>query len=270
MTQHIDTRKRSVKNRVNGHILVADDDVIGQIVTVKMLEHAGYQVDVVSNGLEVIKALETIDYKLVIMDCFMPGLDGFATTQAIRNTESKAINPDVPVIALTALTMSGDREKCMEAGMDDHVIKPVDSNLLIAAVERCLGRAFDEEPSLQQAGPGPAAGLLDSNETGMQEQQSEDPNFLDSIIDQFVEKVPQEVARLQKALGRGDVAELHDISHRLRGLAGILKASTLSGRAHALEQAARARNLNLAAKLTQELTKELQKLATASSEEQEC
>ena len=265
MSQRIDASKPSGITRCKGHILVAEDDVIGQIVTVRMLEHAGYRVDVVSDGLEVIKALATSDYDLVVMDCCMPRMDGFAATQAIRNAEAKAINPDVPIIALTGLTMSGDREKCMAAGMDGYVGKPLDPNQLIAAVERCLGRPFDAESSLEQAGP--AAGRCGGNEQVMQEQQAWDPNFLDSIIDLFLEKVPQEVARLQEALGHSNVAELQGISHRLRGVAAILEATTLSTRAHALEQAGKAGDLDLAAKLTPELIKELQKLTTALSEE---
>ena len=264
MTQHTDTTKLSGKNCINDHILVAEDDVIGQIVTVRMLEHAGYQVDVVADGLAVIKALETIDYDLVVMDCFMPGMDGFATTRAIRNNESKVINPHVPVIALTALTMSDDREKCKQAGMDDYVRKPVEPNLLIAAVERCLGRVVDEGSSLGQAGPDPVAGRPDGND---QQQQIRDANFLDFIIGPFLDAIPQEVARLQAALAREDGAELQDISHRLYGSTAVLGASTLSGQAHALELAGKAGDLNLAVKLTPKLIKELQKLITALSDD---
>ena len=255
------------KTRINGHILVADDDLVGQLLIAGILEQAAYKVDVVSDGLEVIKAVESIDYDLVVMDCFMPGMDGFAATQAIRATESKAINPDVPIIALTTLELSDDVEKCRDAGMDDYVSKPADPILLIAAIERCLGRAFDEHSSLEQPESAPAVGPPGDNEAGMQEQPIWDPNFRDSVIDQFLEKVPQEVASLQEALRRENLVELQDIGHRIRGSAAFLEASKLSVRAAALEQAAKVGDLALATQLTSELIKELRKLTAALSEE---
>ena len=238
---------------------MADDDVVSQIVMARMLENGGYKVDLVADGRQVIKALESIDYDLVLMDCFMPGMDGIAATQAIRAGDSKAINPDVPIIALTGDTTPETRERCMRAGMTDFVSKPADPQQLLAAITRCLDTELDEESSLQQAEPAPCVG----NEPRLQAQVSPDPNFQDTVIDQFLEKVPRDIAHLHKALRREDLAELQGISHRLRGSTAFLGASSLSTRAQALERAARDGYLVLAIRLTRELIRELQKLTAA-------
>jgi len=90
-----------------------------------MLRKMGVQADVVANGQEAINALEIIPYDLVLMDCQMPEMDGFEATCRIRRQGSKALNPCIPIIAMTALAMQGDREKCIQAGMTDFITKPV-------------------------------------------------------------------------------------------------------------------------------------------------
>jgi PAS domain S-box-containing protein len=114
-------------------ILLAEDNVINQLVALKILKKLGYRADAVANGREVIKALETIPYDLVLMDCQMPEMDGFEATRAIRN-----LNLNIPIIAMTANAMKGDREMCLQAGMNDYLSKPVRSADLAAALERWL------------------------------------------------------------------------------------------------------------------------------------
>ena len=151
----------------------------------------------------------------------------------------------------------------MRAGMTDFASKPADPQLLAAAITRCLQRDPDEESSLQQGAPAPCGGT----EPELQAQVAHDPNFQDTVIDQFLEQVPRDIDRLQTALRREDLAELQDISHRLRGSTAFLDASRLLTRAHALERAGRDGDLVLATRLTSELIGELQKLTAALSEE---
>jgi signal transduction histidine kinase/CheY-like chemotaxis protein len=128
---------------VSGHrarVLLVEDNAINQTVALKMLEKLGYRADAVADGEEAIHALATTPYDLVLMDVQMPVMDGFAATRAIRSGRTKAVRPDIPIIAMTAHAIEGDREKCLEAGMDDYVSKPVALPALAAALERWLPR----------------------------------------------------------------------------------------------------------------------------------
>ncbi|NPV62127.1 MAG: PAS domain-containing protein [Methanotrichaceae archaeon] len=111
--------------RLNLRILVVEDNVVNQKVAKAMIKKLGYQVDIVANGQESIDALELIPYDLVLMDCQMPEMDGFEATRSIRREDSVVLNRHIPIIAMTAATMSGDREKCLRAGMNDFIAKPV-------------------------------------------------------------------------------------------------------------------------------------------------
>ncbi|MCW8925490.1 MAG: response regulator, partial [Xanthomonadales bacterium] len=233
-------------------ILVADDDHITRLFVQKMLQQAGYESDTAGHGQEAISALESGHYDLVILDCNMPEMDGFAATRFIRSGASRQINPGIPIIALTGLSSETDQHQCLEAGMDAFVSKPVDSQTLIFTVEKCLGNAGVQKP-LPNRDELPGGQL---NEDG----------FLDTLITSFVAEVPQLVAALQQAASQEDVTGLENLGHRLRGATGILKISTLSAQSAALENAAKAGDLALASKLASELADELCKLATALEE----
>ncbi len=106
-------------------ILIVEDNVINQKLAVKIIEKAGYRADVAENGREAIVALEKDSYDLVFMDCMMPVMDGYEATREIRRRDATELDPDVPIIAMTANAMQSDRDKCLEAGMDDFLSKPV-------------------------------------------------------------------------------------------------------------------------------------------------
>jgi CheY-like chemotaxis protein len=117
-------------------ILLAEDNSINQKVAQSMLNRLGYKADVVANGLEAVRALELINYDLVLMDCLMPELDGYEATAMIRGDHSKVCDHSVPIIAMTANAMQGDREKCLEAGMDDYLAKPLKKDDLAVMLEK--------------------------------------------------------------------------------------------------------------------------------------
>jgi signal transduction histidine kinase/DNA-binding response OmpR family regulator len=121
-----------------GRILVAEDNVINQKVAQSILSKLNCKSDIVANGLEAVRALELINYDLVLMDCQMPEMDGFEATAVIRDPKSKVLNHKVPVIAMTANAMKGDHEACLEAGMDDYLSKPVRKEELAETLEKWL------------------------------------------------------------------------------------------------------------------------------------
>ncbi len=120
-------------------ILLVEDNVINQKVALRILgKKLGYHVEVVANGKEAVKSLERFDYDLVLMDCQMPVMDGYEATGIIRNLNSDVRNHNIPIIAMTANAIEGDREKCLDAGMDDYISKPVNVMKLSDAIDRRL------------------------------------------------------------------------------------------------------------------------------------
>jgi CheY-like chemotaxis protein len=121
-------------------LLLAEDVRVNIIVATTMLRSLGHEVDVAENGLIALEKLRQNDYDLVFMDCQMPELDGYQCTLQLRDPSSGVRNPKVPVIAMTAHAMVGDREKCLQSGMDDYVTKPIDHEQIVAAISRWFGR----------------------------------------------------------------------------------------------------------------------------------
>ncbi len=131
------TISENQKRRVR--ILVAEDNIINQKIAVRILDKKlGYHTDVVGNGKEAIESLKKLDYNLVLMDCQMPEMDGYEATRAIRDMSTEVRNHRIPIIAMTANALKGDREKCLEAGMDDYISKPINAQKLANTIERCL------------------------------------------------------------------------------------------------------------------------------------
>jgi len=121
-------------------ILLAEDNIINQKVALGYLRKLGLRADVVGTGVAAIEALATTSYDLVLMDLQMPEMGGLEATRLIRSPESTARNPQIPIIAMTANSMQGDQQKCLDAGMNDYIAKPVTPNSLAAVLENWLPR----------------------------------------------------------------------------------------------------------------------------------
>ncbi|MBC8552981.1 MAG: response regulator [Candidatus Brocadiales bacterium] len=136
----VEERKKMV------NVLVVEDNTINQKIALRILEKKlGFHADVVNNGREAIETLERLDYDMVLMDCQMPEMDGYEATQIIRDGLSTVRNHNIPIIAMTANAMNGDREKCLDAGMDDYISKPIDVNKLYESIKRHLHDNMEDE-----------------------------------------------------------------------------------------------------------------------------
>jgi CheY-like chemotaxis protein len=119
------TRHSLAEAKRKVRILLVEDNVVNQKLAMRLLEKMGYRSDAVGNGKEAVEALEMVPYDVVLMDVQMPEMDGYEATRLIRDPQSKVRNHQVPIIAMTAHAMKGDRERCIEAGMDDYIAKPI-------------------------------------------------------------------------------------------------------------------------------------------------
>ncbi|MDD4651561.1 MAG: PAS domain S-box protein [Methanothrix sp.] len=133
----------SRKHKRRMRILVVEDNPVNQKVAQVLLAKLELRSDVVANGHEAVKALQTIPYDLVLMDCQMPEMDGYEATRIVRRPESNALNPAIPIIAMTALAMQGDRDRCILAGMNDFISKPILRKDLTRVLDRWLSRSED-------------------------------------------------------------------------------------------------------------------------------
>lgn len=235
-----------------GHILVAEDDVIAQMVVTKMVERAGYTMDLAVDGLEVISAMESKRYDLILMDCLMPRMNGFEATRVIRSADSPAIDSRIPIIAMTGLTEEDDLDRCLESGMYEVISKPFNLADLVPVLRHCMAK-------------NESAGLA-LNQPEEEQQPTWDDGFLDNVIDKFLTEMPGVINELQQAVNQGDSEKLRNLAHRFRGSSDILHVSGLSARSSALENAAAAGATELAVTHATELIEEMQKLMRVLAE----
>lgn len=229
-----------------GHILVAEDDVVAQMVVKKIVEQAGYTMDLVADGQEAIEALEAGQYDLVLMDCLMPRMSGFEASVIIRNSESPDINSKIPIIAMTGLTEEEDQQRCIDAGMFEVVSKPFGPEALIPVIRHCMSKNEGTDAASKQA--------------EVEDTQIWDDGFIDSVIDEYLSEVPRVISDLQQAVEEADAEKLRQVAHRFRGATDFLKVSGLSARSKALEQAANAGETELAITHATDLIEALNKL----------
>jgi signal transduction histidine kinase/DNA-binding response OmpR family regulator len=252
---------------VRGRILVAEDNPINQLVVVGLLQNLGYEVHTVENGRQAVEAVRQASYDLVLMDCHMPEMDGFAATAAIRRDEATQAR-HTPIVALTADALLGDAEKSLAAGMDDHLTKPITLERLAAVVERRRAlRVFvpadspgtSEKPAISnEAEPVLDQSLL----AALRESEGQSP-LLQQLIDQFLQETPAHLAELQGAVEQGNVHRVEEVAHRLKGSAAQLGARRMSRLSAALQEAGRRADLGTAAAQLADLQREFVDVRTA-------
>ncbi len=203
-------------NRAGWRLLLVEDNAVNQRVALAVLGRLGYRTDAVANGREAVTALCNAPYDLVLMDCQMPEMDGFEATRAIRAAGSPVLNPAILIVAMTANALKGDRELCLEAGMNDYLTKPVDSK----ALAECLARHFETLTV-----PPPATPAIDWRDF-IERLGGDEPLALE-LIPQFCEDISSRLARARVACEAKDFAAVARIVNSLKGAAANFSAKGL-------------------------------------------
>ena len=235
-----EARAHSRERLSRAHVLLAEDNQVNQKVAVKMLEKLGYRADVAADGLEAVEALSLIPYSAVLMDVQMPQMDGYAATRQIRLREGQSNARRTPIIAMTANAMQGDREKALEAGMDDYVAKPVKREELEAVLERWIPQDEDSSTkpgtlaqAVSDADPTASveveAPLDESVIEGLRRLQAEgEPDILEELIELFLDEAAHQLAALREAIEDGDARTMKRLAHTLKGSSANMGATRMA------------------------------------------
>jgi signal transduction histidine kinase/DNA-binding response OmpR family regulator len=209
----------------NALILLAEDNITNQQVALGILGKFGLQADVVSNGVEALKTLEKSPYDLVLMDVQMPEMDGIEATRQIRAPDSRVLNRQIPIIAMTAHAMASDKDRCMEAGMNDYITKPINPEVLGEAIEAWLPKS-DKDPdhtpipdhsSSQSVPTGNNNSPAVFNRDAFLHRMMNDKNLARLIIDEFLKDMPIQIDRLRSLVEQGNTLEAGLQAHKIKG-----------------------------------------------------
>jgi len=249
--------------RSAARILLVEDNFTNQLVAQGILSNLGLRADAVANGLEALQALRTLPYDLVLMDCQMPEMDGFEASRRVRDPKTVVLNPAIPIIAMTANAMQGDREKCLASGMSDYVPKPIMPDALAVALEKWLPRA---EGALIGVGMDPDQGTSTRPDAAgfdaeaLTRRMMGDKQMIRIVLKAFCEDIPKQLSALRLTLECGDVGACGAIGHRIRGAAANVGAEALRSASHRLEIAGEAGNLDAAKACLPELERSFDRL----------
>jgi PAS domain S-box-containing protein len=206
-------------------VLVVDDNLVNQKVAVLLLQRIGLRVDVAATGKEAVDMVQRVPYDVVFMDCQMPVMDGYEATRQIRRLEKSGEH--LAIVAMTAHAMKGDREKCLEAGMDDYLTKPLNREIL----ERAL-RARVPRP---QASLGDFVAEPELGKTLQWMQEQGGDQFVDDVVRDFLKAGRDELSKLARALAAGEIAVAKSLAHGLKGSNATMGAKRLAKACQDLE-----------------------------------
>jgi two-component system sensor histidine kinase/response regulator len=245
------------------NILLSEDNPVNQMLAIRLLEKAGHRVTLASTGREALTAWEnagTPGFDIVLMDIQMPEMDGMEATAAIREREKNS-GKHVPILAMTAHAMRGDKERCLASGMDGYVSKPIHPASLFAEIERCLA-ASGRSNTMTEISEGPGE-LIDR--ASLLERVEGDQELLTEMIHLFQGDAPKLLTAMREALQRGDMAVLERSAHSLKGAVSNLSAKATAA-ALQLEKDAKNKDAEAAKKSLAEVERAVERLLPALAE----
>ncbi len=279
------TAARFVENadrceEIKGHkVLLVEDHPVNRMVAEGILHKLGVDIDVAENGEEAMYALEHSAYDLVLMDVQMPVMDGYEATRRTRHPESKVIDHDIPIIGMTANAMQGDREKCLQAGMNDYISKPVSRASLAGIVEKWMGwsdRASADPSILPQKKPGEVQARATSsasdpprahapvwNKAALTERLMGDTELAEIVVETFLSDIPIQIDMLRVHIETGNNALAERVAHTIKGAASSICGEALRAVSASMEESARAADLGAMTALMPDLVTEFSRLKHA-------
>jgi two-component system sensor histidine kinase/response regulator len=257
----IDTQPYLCKNQRRLNILLAEDNLVNQKLAQRILEKHGNNVKIANNGKEAMDALEKESFDLILMDVQMPEMDGFTATASVREKE-KITGEHIPIIAMTAHAMKGDREKCLEAGMDDYIAKPIRTEELYRLIESFnFNTGIVKVDSMQHAESDIINHIINKDE--VMERIGGDMELLSEMVEIFLDDNPDLMKKMQDAILKGDAITLERAAHTLKGSVGNFSAVKAYDAALKLEKMSRDNDITNAEKAFALLENEIQQLKTA-------
>jgi CheY-like chemotaxis protein len=264
--QPLVTRHTLRENRRQLSVLLTEDNPVNQKLAIRVLEKLGHQVQVANNGAEAVAAVTAASDKpfdVILMDVQMPVLGGFEATAEIRRLEA-ATGRHTPIVAMTAHALEGDRQKCLDAGMDGYVSKPIQTPALVAALNAAVGDDVGSGSGVELAMPS-SQPVIDR--AAVLENLGDDLELFHQIIAIFLEDTPSKIGALQQALAAQDAQQLHTLGHTLKGSIANFGAPRATDAARVLENAAKLGDLTQAAQQVQELVTATEELCAALRQE---
>jgi len=256
-------KSRSREGREQIRLLVVEDNNVNQAVALGILENLGYRADVVGDGHSALTGLTGKDYDVVLMDCQLPRMDGYEATRQIRRRDSAVRNHDIPIIATTAHALAGDREKCLAAGMNGYVAKPLNADALERAIEEWTGGepAPAAPAAILPAPPVRAVTTFDGDD--FVERLMGDQKLAKRIVRGFMDEMPRQIASLAQAVGNRDAQQVRLVAHSIKGAAANVSGMELREAAFQLEMNGAAGDLTVAAAALPKLSDSFDRLRSA-------
>lgn len=259
-------------NRSDVKILVVEDNITNQQVIFNILKKRGILADLAVNGQEAISALEKESYDIVLMDCQMPVMNGFDAAKIIRYS-SKIKNNDVAIIALTANAMKGDKEKCLQAGMDDYLSKPIQKDVLIDAINRWTTQ--EKKAVYQERDDGSACKTMEKKKVGadvggksklvlnigrLKDSFDNDADLVNAVLLRYIQDVDKQMEELDQHIKSNNIVEISQQTHKMKGAVAAIGGEMFAQLLASAEAAAKSNKEDELQALLEQIPAELEKL----------
>ncbi|MDD5717907.1 MAG: response regulator [Sulfuricurvum sp.] len=250
-------------------ILLVEDNHVNQVVALEMLKLHGLNADVASNGYEALEALDNPSnaqpYTLILMDCEMPEMDGFQATLAIRSQKGGKQYQNIPIIAMTANAMNGDREKCIRSGMNDYISKPIDMDILKETLQKWIQEEINQSNDTFVMTGDLIEEKLSWDKEGALRRLGGKNNLLIRVLRIYSNDAKPGLEKLKLAIEAGDLKTAQLSAHALKGSSGNISASRIQMLAEQIEKNANINSMHTLNGLIIELEKEIDHLLFAIS-----